>query len=203
MLRQFFFTLVMGLAVSFSMAADRPSFVFFLVDDMGYMDIGANNPLHYTLRADADRADTVAQLVSYTSPPITTGWKVDLAEIIHDKFTRNVEVLILTTATTVSVRYILDALQMLSSCAYLMRSGGLDGPVEMEAALVVNNKDDPHFKDNKDMIRVAAPLSEQRSRPLQKCKSHLCVRADMCASVSYHGPPGIDQNAVFHQEVEG
>ena len=28
--------------------------------------------------------------------------------------------------------------------------------------------------------------------------SDLCVRADLCASVSYYGPPGIDQNAVFH-----
>ena len=24
------------------------------------------------------------------------------------------------------------------------------------------------------------------------------MRADLCASVSYYGPPGIDQNAVFH-----
>lgn len=36
-------TVVLSLAPR-SPAADRPNFVFFLVDDLGYMDVGANNP---------------------------------------------------------------------------------------------------------------------------------------------------------------
>lgn len=38
--------IAVGLAFSAAsaFAADRPNFVFFLVDDLGYMDIGANNP---------------------------------------------------------------------------------------------------------------------------------------------------------------
>ena len=34
----------MCLLVTKSVHAEKPNFVFFLVDDSGYMDIGANNP---------------------------------------------------------------------------------------------------------------------------------------------------------------
>lgn len=72
MLRQFFFTLVMGLAVSFSMAADRPSFVFFLVDDMGYMDIGANNPdtFYETPNIDALAGSGMRFTSGYAANPV-------------------------------------------------------------------------------------------------------------------------------------
>ncbi|MEW4530397.1 sulfatase [Maioricimonas sp. JC845] len=36
-------------------AADRPNFVFFLVDDLGYMDIGANNPDTFYETPNVDR----------------------------------------------------------------------------------------------------------------------------------------------------
>ena len=38
------FLLLAGVGTSFTRAETRPNFVFFLVDDLGYMDIGANNP---------------------------------------------------------------------------------------------------------------------------------------------------------------
>jgi arylsulfatase A-like enzyme len=37
-------TVVASLCPIFCTAAEKPNFVFFLVDDLGYMDIGANNP---------------------------------------------------------------------------------------------------------------------------------------------------------------
>lgn len=44
MFQQSILTLLLLLASTTVLASDHPSFVFFLVDDMGYMDIGANNP---------------------------------------------------------------------------------------------------------------------------------------------------------------
>jgi arylsulfatase A-like enzyme len=41
--------------MSSGLAADRPNFVFFLVDDLGYMDIGANNPDTFYETPNVDR----------------------------------------------------------------------------------------------------------------------------------------------------
>lgn len=53
-------------------SADRPSFVFFLVDDLGYMDIGANNPktFYETPNIDALAADGMRFTQGYAANPV-------------------------------------------------------------------------------------------------------------------------------------
>ena len=51
-----FLSLVMTLLLAnYLQAADKPNFVFFLVDDLGYMDIGANNPDTFYETPNIDR----------------------------------------------------------------------------------------------------------------------------------------------------
>src|SRR3954453_13962485 len=47
--------LAMALALSASGAQGRPNFVFILADDLGYMDIGANNPKTFYETPNIDR----------------------------------------------------------------------------------------------------------------------------------------------------
>lgn len=66
-------TLAAGTLISAaSQAADRPSFVFFLVDDMGYMDIGANNPdtFYETPNIDALAASGMRFTDGYAACPV-------------------------------------------------------------------------------------------------------------------------------------
>jgi len=53
-------------------AADRPNFVFFLVDDLGYMDIGANNPDTFYETPNVDRlAETGMRFTNgYAANPV-------------------------------------------------------------------------------------------------------------------------------------
>ncbi|QDU40752.1 Arylsulfatase [Maioricimonas rarisocia] len=55
-----------------SFAADRPNFVFFLVDDLGYMDIGANNPETFYETPNVDRlAETGMRFTNgYAANPV-------------------------------------------------------------------------------------------------------------------------------------
>jgi arylsulfatase A-like enzyme/glyoxylase-like metal-dependent hydrolase (beta-lactamase superfamily II) len=56
MLRKLSVLVLLGLApVAESSAADRPNVVFFLADDLGYMDVGANNPGTFYETPNIDR----------------------------------------------------------------------------------------------------------------------------------------------------
>lgn len=65
---------IAGVALSGAMsdAAERPSIVFLLVDDMGFMDIGANNPqtFYETPNIDALAADGMRFTQGYAANPV-------------------------------------------------------------------------------------------------------------------------------------
>jgi arylsulfatase A-like enzyme len=64
--------LVSTLRVLPVVAADKPNFVFFLVDDLGYMDIGANNPdtFYETPHVDRLARDAVRFTNGYAANPV-------------------------------------------------------------------------------------------------------------------------------------
>ncbi len=55
MLRRLFFLFLLTFVSNSILADDRPNFVFILVDDLGYMDIGANNPETFYETPNVDR----------------------------------------------------------------------------------------------------------------------------------------------------
>jgi arylsulfatase A-like enzyme len=63
--RSFALAATVLLASSFAPAAEKPNFVFFLVDDLGVMDIGANNPKTFYETPNVDRL--AAQGMRFTS----------------------------------------------------------------------------------------------------------------------------------------
>lgn len=73
-LRRIFVAALMAVAIysEIGAAADRPSFVFFLVDDMGYMDIGANHPdtFYETPHIDALAASGMRFTNGYAACPV-------------------------------------------------------------------------------------------------------------------------------------
>ena len=55
-MRKFLFVFLFALTTSLiSLKASKPNVVFFLVDDLGYMDIGANNPNSFYETPNIDR----------------------------------------------------------------------------------------------------------------------------------------------------
>ena len=55
-MRKFLFVCLFALTASLiSLEAHKPNVVFFLVDDLGYMDIGANNPNSFYETPNIDR----------------------------------------------------------------------------------------------------------------------------------------------------
>ena len=64
--------LLVSLSTLSGAATDRPNFVFILVDDLGYMDIGANNPntFYETPNVDQLARDGVRFSNGYAANPV-------------------------------------------------------------------------------------------------------------------------------------
>ena len=65
--------------------AERPSFVFFLVDDMGYMDIGANNPntFYETPNIDALAKSGMRFTNGYAANPVCSPTRYSIMTCKH------------------------------------------------------------------------------------------------------------------------
>ena len=64
--------LCLAILATAARAKDRPNFVFFLVDDLGHMDIGANNPktFYETPNVDALAASGMRFANGYAANPV-------------------------------------------------------------------------------------------------------------------------------------